>query len=214
MTRGSYTLLGQPGWGSVLAEAALTWADLPFTFERVEVRGTPAEREKLTRHNPLCEVPTLVLPSGKVLTESAAIMLHIADAAPAAGLVPLLPGEHRTEFLRWLIFVVAAIYPTFTYGDVPSRYVGSKEAQDELRASTEAAKKRCWSVLEAAITPSPWTLGEFTALDIYVTVMVHWRPGKAWFRENCPKLDAIADAGLALPKLKGVWEHNEFLRKV
>jgi GST-like protein len=207
---GTYKLLGQAGWGSALAEAALTLAERPFVFEAVEVRGTPAEREALTRYNALCEVPTLVLPSGKVMTESAAIMLHLADVAPGAGLVPLAAGERRDEFLRWLAFLVAAIYPTFTYGDVPSRYVSGKTAEDDLVASTDAARQRYWSLFEAAITPSPWALGDFTALDIYVTVMVHWRPGRSWFKASCPKLDAIAERGLALPKLKGVWEHNKF----
>jgi GST-like protein len=209
MSGGAYTLIGQPGWGSAITEAALTLADLPFQFETVEVRGSTAEREPLLRRNPLCEVPTLVLPNGKVMTESAAIMLHIADRVPAAGLVPLAPGELRDAFLRWLAFMVAALYPTFTYGDVSSRYVSGKTAQDELRASTDAARLRYWSVFEAAIT-SPWALGEFTALDIYVTVMVQWRPGREWFKANAPKLDAIARQGLALPKLKGVWAHNDF----
>jgi GST-like protein len=210
MSGGTYTLIGQPGWGSAISEAALTLADIPFAYETVEVRGSAAEREPLLRHNPLCEVPTLVLPNGRVMTESAAIMLHIADKVPAAGLVPLAPGERRDEFLRWLAFVVAAIYPTFTYGDVPSRYVSGKTAQDELIASTDAARLRNWSIFEAAITPSPWALGELTALDIYVTVMVHWRPGRDWFKANAPKLDAIARQGLALPKLKSVWAHNKF----
>jgi GST-like protein len=211
VSRDTYTLLGQAGWGSALVEAALTLAGLPFGFEAVEVRGSDAEREKLLRHNPLGEVPTLILPDGKVMTESAAIMLYLADRVPEAGLVPLAP-ERRAEFLRWLVFIVAAIYPTFTYGDVPSRYVGGQTAQDELRASTDAARQRYWSVLEAAVTPSPWMLGPFSALDIYVTVMVHWRPGREWFAENCPKLDAVAEAGLALPQLKPVWERNEFIR--
>jgi GST-like protein len=213
MSTGSFTLLGQVGWGSALVEAALTLADLPFAFEVVEPRGGAAEREKLLRYNPLGEVPTLILPDGKVMTESAAIMLYLADLAPGAGLVPLVPGERRSKFLHWLVFLVAAIYPTFTYGDVPSRYVSGKAAQDELSASTDAAKLRYWSLLEAAISPSPFALGDFTALDIYITVMVHWRPGRTWFREYCPKLHAVAEAGLALPKLRGVWQHNEFIGK-
>jgi GST-like protein len=212
MTLGTYTLLGQPGWGSALVEAALTLCDLPYAFEKVDMRGGGAEFQKLTRLNPLGEIPTLVLPSGEALTESAAIMLYLADVAPDAGLVPLAPGRLRTTFLRWLVFLAAAVYPTFTYGDVTSRYVSEKKAQDELRAVTDALRLRRWLQFEAAIHPEPWILGGFTALDIYVTVMVHWRPGKSWFAANCPKLDAVADAGLALPKLKAVWEHNEFLR--
>lgn len=207
-----YKLFGQPGWGSALVEAALTLCDLPFTYETVDMAGGEKAREKLTRLNPLGEIPTLILPSGQILTESAAIMLYLADVAPGAGLVPLAPGKQRTDFLRWLAFLVAAIYPTFTYGDEPSRYVSGKAAQDELRAATDALRLRHWTCVEAAIDPKPWVLGEFTALDIYVAVMVHWRPRKSWFTANCPKLDRVADAALALPKLRPVWEHNEFVR--
>jgi GST-like protein len=147
------------------------------------------------------------------MTESAAIILHLADLAPNAGLVPLEPSARRTAFLRWLIFIVAAIYPTFTYGDDPSRWVKDKTGQDELKASTDAARERHWAQFEAAIRPDPWVLGAFSALDIYVTVMGHWRPGREWFKAHTPKLDAISSAGLALPKLKNVWERNEFGRK-
>jgi GST-like protein len=211
MSADTYTVLGCPGWGSALVEAALTLCDLPFTVEAIDMKGGPAPRARLTRLNPLGEVPTLLLPGGEIMTESAAIMLHLADIAPGAGLVPLDPGARRSKFLRWLVFIVAAIYPTFTYGDDPSRYVSGKAAQDELRAATDAAKSRHWSQLEAAFNPDPWLLGDFTALDIYVTVMVHWRPGKVWFQANCPKLDAVANEGLKLPKLRGVWEHNKFI---
>jgi GST-like protein len=212
MNVGGYTLFGQPGYGSALVEAAMTLCDLPYTFETVKMTGSAVAREKLTRINPLGEIPTLVLPSGQTLTESAAIMLHLADLAPGAGLVPLAPGKTRTAFLRWLVFLVAAVYPTFTYGDFPSRFVSAKTTQDELRAATDALRLRQWSQFEAAINPEPWVLGGFTALDIYVTVMVHWRPRRSWFAANCPKLDAIASAALALPKLKKVWERNEYIR--
>ncbi|MFI5012474.1 MAG: glutathione S-transferase family protein [Hyphomicrobiales bacterium] len=211
MSAGSYTLLGCPGWGSALVEAALTLCDLPFAFEAIDMKGGKAARERLTRLNPLGEVPTLILPGGETMTESAAIMLYLADLVPHTGLVPLMPGARRTAFLRWLVFIVAAVYPTFTYGDDPSRYVSSKAAQDELRAATDAVKVKAWSQLEAAVDPAPWMLGGFTALDIYVTVMVHWRPGKSWFVTNCPKLDRVADEGLKLPKLRSVWEHNKFI---
>ena len=133
------------------------------------------------------------------------------DIAPGAGLVPLATDGRRPKFLRWLVFLVAAVYPTFTYGDVTPRYVSDKKAQDELRASTDAARSRQWSQFEATVSPDPWVLGGFTALDIYVTVMSQWRPGRSWFEANCPKLSAVAALGLALPKLKEVWERNEFI---
>jgi hypothetical protein len=40
---------------------------------------------------------------------------------------------------------------------------------------------------------------------------VHWRPRREWFEANCTKLNAIANAGLALRGLKSVWERNRFI---
>jgi GST-like protein len=209
----TYKLFACAGWGSAIVEAALTLSDLPFAIESVDMKGGPGARRELLRVNPLGEIPTLILPDGTIMTESAAIILHLADLAPNAGLVPLEPSARRTVFLRWLIFIVAAIYPTFTYGDDPSRWVKDETGQGELNASTDAARERHWAQFEAAIHPNPWILGGFSAVDIYVTVMAHWRPRREWFEAHTPKLDAIARAGLALPKLKNVWERNEFINK-
>ena len=208
-----YKLFACAGWGSAIVEAALTLCELPFAIETVDMKGGPAARRQLLSVNPLGEIPTLILPDGTIMTESAAIILYLADLVPNAGLVPLEPSARRTDFLRWLIFIVAAIYPTFTYGDDPSRWVKDKTAQGELKASTDAARERHWLQLEGTIRPDPWILGGFSALDIYLTVMAHWRPRRQWFKAYTPKLDAIARAGLALPELKNVWERNEFVGK-
>jgi len=48
------------------------------------------------------------------MTESAAMVLYAADLAPSAGLVPGAGEASRPAFLRWLIYLVASVYPTFT----------------------------------------------------------------------------------------------------
>ena len=75
-----YTLWGRPGWGSVIIEAQLDWYGLPYTFEPVEdLFRTPGARTRLEKVNPLAQVPTLVLPDGSIMSESAAITLLLAD---------------------------------------------------------------------------------------------------------------------------------------
>ena len=46
------------------------------------------------------------------------------------------------------------------------------------------------------------------SLDLYIAVMTHWRPGRKWFAANTPKLDAIAQATAADPKVAAVLERN------
>ena len=204
-----YTLWGRPGWGSAIVEAQLDWYRLPFTFEPVEdLFKTPGAKAKLEKVNPLAQVPTLVLPDGSIMSESAAITLLLADITGKDSLVPAAGAPERAKFLRWLIYIVANIYPTFTYADDPARFVSVNAARDPFRAATDAYAQRLWHQVESE-TGSPWFLGErFSALDIYINVMTRWRPKRGWFEGETPKRFAIARTADAVAELKEVWKRN------
>lgn len=205
----AYTLYGRPGWGSAIIEAQLEWLALPYRYEDVGDLFASAEaRAALATINPVAQVPTLILADGAVMTESAAITLHLADLTGCDDLVPAPNDPMRAAFLRWLIFLVANIYPTFTYGDEPSRFVSVEDAQRPFRAALDRYAERLWAQVETAVA-GPWFLGgRFSALDIYVAVMTRWRPKRAWFAAHAPKLHAVAAAADALPQLKAVWARN------
>ncbi len=134
--------------------------------------------------------------------------LHLADLAGRDDLVPAVIAKERAAFLRWLVFLVANVYPTFTYADDPKRFVKTEGAGDAFRAEVDAYAKRLWGIVEAACG-SPWFLGErMSALDIYLAVMTHWRPGAKWFAENTPRLAAAAHKAAALERLAGVMGRN------
>lgn len=201
----TYKLLSKPGWGSVIAEAALAVGGLAYEIETVEMDGP---REHLRSLNPLGQLPTLVLPDGRIMTESAAIVLHVADMNPAAGLAPSADDPSRPTFLRWLVFLVGSVYPTFTFGDDTTRWVSGKAAQDELMRKTIEYRCRLWSVIEEA-AKGPWFLGQhFSAIDLYLAPMTRWRPRRDWFAANCPRLHAIALKADAHPGAAPVWKRN------
>ena len=164
--------------------------------------------ERLAALNPLGQVPTLVLPDGAVMSESAAMLLHLAETAPRAKLAPPPGDPQRAQFLRWLAFLVAALYPTFTYGDSPARWVGDA-AGPKLRSSTDAHREQLLRFLDAEVAGAPWFLGtRFSALDLYFPVLRLWRPGAAWWREHAPKLNAIADRCERLPPVARAFARN------
>lgn len=207
--RGNYTLWGRPGWGSALVEAQLDWYGLPFTYETVgDLFKDPDAKTRLQKVNPLAQVPTLVMQDGSVMSESAAITLLLADVTGSDALVPAPGAKERAAFLRWLVFLVANIYPTFTYADDPARFVSVNNARDPFRAATDAYAQRLWRQVEGA-AGAPWFLGErFSALDIYIGVMTRWRPRRGWFETETPKLFAIARKADARPELKETWRRN------
>jgi len=200
-----WRVLGTRGCGSAIVEAALVLAKIPYEREEVDYTTT-AGHEKLAAINPLAQVPTVVLPDGTVMTESAALVLYIDGLVPELGLVPSVRDPLRRELLRWLMFLVAAVYPTFTYGDEPDKWVG--DAGPNLRESTDEHRESLWRLVEGAVR-GPWFLGETpSALDLYVSVMTRWRPRREWFAEHCPRLYRIATSVDADARLAGVWATN------
>jgi GST-like protein len=203
------TLYARDGWGSALIEAQLDWYGLAYRREEVgDLLGSAEARAALAVINPLAQIPTLVLPGGEVLTESAAITLYLADMTGRHDLVPAPAEAMRAAFLRWLVFLVTNVYPTFTYADVPSRFVKIEAAQTPFRAAVDDYARRLWKIVDAA-AGGPWFLGaRFSAIDIYIAVMTRWRPGCEWFKNNTERVPAIAQALDSEARLSGAWRRN------
>ncbi|MFC6633885.1 glutathione S-transferase family protein [Microbulbifer taiwanensis] len=200
------TLYAARGGGSAIVEALLTLTGQEYRVEYFSWEDLP--NEELLAVNPLGEIPALRLDNGDLLTETAAITLWLGDRFPASKLVPPADDPVRVQFLRRLVWLVAAVYPTFTYGDHPERFVPDKTDAVQLRETTDLRRQALWRQLEKE-TGGPWICGgRRTALDIFIAVMSCWRPRRQWFAAECPQLFAIAQRVDQLDTLKKVWSRN------
>ena len=87
---------------------------------------------------------------------------------------------------------------------IDMRFVRGVKAGQSFRANVDEYKKSLWRMVEAE-AEAPWFFSErFSALDIYLSTMTHWRPNRPWFEKNTPKLVAVANACNDLPKLRPV----------
>lgn len=204
----THRLLGCKGCGSAIVESAFAIAKIPLEYEEVDYSAGSPTRERLLSVNPLGQVPALVLPDGTVMTESLAMIHYVNDLAPKSGLIPAKGDALRVPFYRWAVFIIAALYPTWTYGDEPAKWVEDTKGAKQLRESTDAHRKKLWAQVEE-IVGEPFFLGSrMTALDLYVASMTRWRPGVLWFAKHAPKLTAIAQKTSATAGVADVIKRN------
>lgn len=196
-------LIGSRGCGSAIVEMALEQANIPYRLTDLPYLKPGPGRDRLLSLNTAGQVPTLVLPDGQVMTESAAIMLHLNDIAPAAGLVPP-KGPERARCWNLLIRLVSSIYPTFTYSDIPENWTTAGPGAQRLRQTVRQRREQLWREFESQ-TGEPHVLGRrYSVLDLYVAVMTHWYPGRAWFETECPRIHAAALRAAESPVVAGV----------
>ena len=201
-------VFGCKGCGSTAIEALLELLAIPYESVQLEW-GKTQDWDELKRWNPLGQVPTLVTPAGEVLSESAAIMLWLLDKHADNPLLPPPNSPERMALYRWLVFISANIYAAIIVGDFPERWVDGEAAQENLKEKSKTRVQEYWHIMENALTPRPYLLGAtMTALDLYVAMVTRWRPGRAWFESNCPKLMAAVRSTEQNPVVAKVWARN------
>ncbi|WP_425430350.1 glutathione S-transferase family protein [Caulobacter mirabilis] len=209
MVNGPLTVYGALGSGSVPVEAAMTLIGLDHeVVEGATWEHDPEVLERVRRVNPMVQIPTVVLPSGEILTESGAILVWLADNHPEARLAPPVGHPLRGQFLRWMTFIPASIYSMFWVRDVPSRLAGpDPEAGERVKRATAERIADCWRMMDEQIAPAgDYLLGDApSVLDLYVTVVSRWGPGRNRFYREAPKMTPIVKRVDADPRLKAFW---------
>jgi len=202
----SYTVYGAPGSGSVPIEAALTLIGAPYDVIGDDVVRPVAFNPAANTLNPLNQVPVLVLPGGEVMTESAAILIYLADQYPQARLAPALDDRRRPAFLRWMTYVSTAIYGLAWVRADPMRLVGDVAQAPIIQDRIADRRAGCWRHMDAQIEPGPFLLGDaLTVLDLYVATVSRWSPRRSRFYGEAPRMATIVRRVDADPRLTGFW---------
>ena len=203
---GVITVYGAEGSGSVPVEATLTLLGVPYRVIEAVTWVEQAARERVAAVNPQRQVPAIVLPSGEIITESAAILIYLADLHPEAGLAPRPADPQRAQFLRWMAYVSSAIYSMFWIKGDPMRLALRPEDGPALVDRVHDRIAACWRMMDEQITPGRYILGdEMTVLDLYVTVISRFGPWRNRFYRTAPKLAEIVRRVDSDPRLADFW---------
>lgn len=202
-----YTLYGSKGSGSAAIEAALALIGTPWCAVEAAPWEPSAGLDELRRVNPLAQIPTLTLADGSVLTESAAILIHLGLAHPQANLLPADPPQ-RARAIRGLVYIAANCYAAIGILDYPERWIASNEKAmlDAVRAGTQTRLHGLWDTFADQFPAQPWLGGAgLGALDLLAAVVSRWSGARPHLKASRPAFSALIERIDAHPAVAEVF---------
>ena len=200
-----YRLYESINTGSSAVEAAL--AEAGAVYETILTSTTDGKHltDEFRAINPRQQIPALILPDGSVMTEGAAMMLHLADAFPEAALAPKPGTSARAQHDRWLIFMAVNIYEGELRKNYPARYSDDPSGSDAVLSNATTYVNRHYLLLEEALGAGPYFFGEaLTMVDLYLWMLSYWTD-PAWLRANCPGILALVARVQARPRIEPIY---------
>jgi glutathione S-transferase len=205
-----FTLYARPGAGSAAVEALLAECGVEFRIEDVLRNADGSVPESYLSINPRGEVPTLRLPDDSLMTESAAMMIYLADLFPVMGLAPGVTSSRRASYLRWMLYFASPVYMDDLRLYYPARYSTDPTHAAAVKAKAIEHMDRDFMIFAEALGKGPFILGEkFSAVDIYAAMLVSWAPDVPALFLRHPNIKAHYDAVSHRPKIAPVWQRNE-----
>ena len=224
-----------PGTASMTPHLVLRELELPFELKLVDRAGGAHKHPEYLKLNPNGLIPVLVdgdpsfdkallsvveglrtignQGSGQalVLYETAAIVLHLVDTHPAAGLAPAVGTVERAHFYKWLIWLTNSVQAMMRHYFYSDRMVapGNAAGAAEVNAQAEAQIGAMFDQIDAQFAShgGPWMLGEkFSALDPYVFMLCRWSRGFKRPARSLPHIAPFLERMLARPAVQKVLE--------
>lgn len=180
-----YTLYYSPGAASFVVHWLLIETGAAHELVKLDTAAGEHKRAPYLSINPAGLIPTLMI-DGSAYAETAALVMHLADAHPAARLSPIPEHALRARYYQWIAHCAGVLQPTFRHWFYPHEIAGednSARVKDTARERLETTFAR----IDAALAQTgPYLLGGGpSAADFYLTMLMRWsrnmpRPATQW----------------------------------
>lgn len=187
----------KPGACSLSPHIALEEAGLPYETEAVDLKTkVTASGADFWKSNPKGYVPALLLDSGELLTEGAAIVQYIADQAPGKKLAPANGTIERYRLQSWLNFIGSELHKSCSPFFNPA---SGKEWKEIAGANLE----RRLGYVNEALEGKPYLMGEdFSVADGYLFTVLSWMKFVGIDLAKWPNLSAFQARVAARPAVQ------------
>ena len=159
--------------------------------------------------NPRGQVPALVLADGSIITESAAISLHLADSHVEAALLPPIASVERAQVYRWLFYASANLYESILRLYYADRFTTDPAQVEQIKASARAFIDQSWDLLENELGQGPYLLGQtYSLIDPYLLMLTNWHEQPEVLFDRNPKLRRLCETVRSRLAVERIWSQH------
>ncbi|HET6804658.1 MAG TPA: glutathione S-transferase family protein [Frateuria sp.] len=198
-----YTLYYAPGTASMVVHLALLEAGAPHVLKLVDLDARAQRDPAYLELNPRGVVPTLVV-DGQPLSESAALLMLLAERHPDSPLAPPPGTPERAAWYQWIVYLSNTLMSAYRFWFYPQEL----DDTPAVRAALQRRIESVWDLLDAHVAlQGPYLLGaRFSGADLLLTMLMRWsrnmpRPATEW-----PALRRLADLVRARPSWRRLYE--------
>jgi glutathione S-transferase len=171
-----YTLYWSPASANMTPHAMLEDIGVPYQLIKVDTSKGEHRRPDYLKINPHARVPTLICDGGKILYETTAIALLLAERHPEARLAPNTDSPDRPLFLQWMAYLTNTLQIALMHWWHPEHVIDGADRQAALKAKAEQRADGMFRFLDERLAKSgPYLCGEtFYACDYYAVMLAQW----------------------------------------
>jgi glutathione S-transferase len=196
-----YKLYWSPASANMTPHAMLEDIGVPYELIKVDTSKGEHRSHDYLKLNPHARVPTLVYDGGKVLYETTAIALLLADRHPEFGFAPKTDSPDRPLFLQWMAYLTNTLQIALMHWWHPEHIIDGADRQAELKAKAEHRAAAMFRFLDEQLAKSgPYLCGRtFYVCDYYAVMLAQWTGEMAAPAHTNPNINKLIRAVMQRP---------------
>jgi len=150
--------------------------ELNVSYELISVdRKSNAQKSpEYLALNPAGRIPTLI--DGELtIFESPAICVHLAEANPAAKLIPSIGNNNRAMFFQWLMYLTNTVQAELMVYFYPQKHTTESSNSESIKTAQEERITEMFQLLDQELENKDFLIGDsISACDYFLFMLAVW----------------------------------------
>jgi glutathione S-transferase len=205
-----YILYGGDFTRSGLVQWVLDEGGLVYAFRKVDIIKGEHNEPAFRAINPAGLVPVLITPGGAVLTETAALMVYLADQHGLAELAPAPSDPLRGLFLSTIFHLAGDVQGEMKRFHFPHRFSPRPEDNAKIQAMAKSLVLNRLAVMDERLAKSgPYALGaRFSLADAFLCFWVAYL-GRDVVADRMPSIGKLYGLVQTRPRMAALLAETE-----